>query len=112
MNVPMINDPSNKRLIFESPKIQTYATVNMSSVSPNNLSQSDTIKKKSAKPRTKWQEVPVHGKFETIYDAMAYVEEKYPSFRHEGKRLHKIPIAKMKRTIKKNTKLPGTYVEY
>ena len=45
MNVPMINGPSNKRLIFESPKNQTYATVNMSSVSPNNLSQSVTIKK-------------------------------------------------------------------
>ena len=80
MNVPMINDLSNKRLIFESPKTQTYATVNMSLVSPNNLSQSVTIKKKPAKPRTKWQEVPLHEKFKTIYDAMAYFEEKYPSF--------------------------------
>ena len=46
MNVPKINDPLNKRLIFESPKNQTYATMNMSSVTPNNLSQLVTIKKK------------------------------------------------------------------
>ena len=32
---------------------------------------------------------------------MTYVEENYPSFKHDGKREHKIP-----------KKLPGTYVDY
>ena len=62
--------------------------------------------------RTKWYDHDPHDTFDTVRDAMAYMEGSYPLFKHGGKRDHKIPKGKKPRNQKKNAELPRTFVKY
>ena len=106
------NNPSNRKLNFEPTQAQSSSVGSLPSITTDVVSSSSKQVPTPAQIRTKWHEHDPHDTFDSVLDAMAYMEKNYQSFKHGGKRVHKIPKGKKTTIQKKNTKLPGTYVEY